>query len=56
LHAGLIPALQHGEVEGSEQWVIASMIPSNHPLDELEAALARVFIQTGPRHHGAIVT
>jgi WD40 repeat protein/DNA-binding CsgD family transcriptional regulator len=47
LRAGLIPALQHSGLEGSEQWVIASMIPGSHPLDELEAALARVSARSG---------
>jgi WD40 repeat protein/DNA-binding CsgD family transcriptional regulator len=47
IHAGLIPALQRGGVDGSENWVIASMIPSSHPLDELEAALTRVATTPG---------
>ncbi len=47
IHAGLIPALQRGGVDGSENWVIASMIPSSHPLDELEAALTRVAARPG---------
>jgi WD40 repeat protein/DNA-binding CsgD family transcriptional regulator len=47
LHAGLIPALQQGKVEGSEQWVIATMIPGSHPLDELETALVRSCAKPG---------
>jgi DNA-binding CsgD family transcriptional regulator len=47
IHAGLIPALQHGGVDGSGDWVIASMIPGSHPLDELEAALTRVTTKPG---------
>ncbi len=47
LHAGLIPALRHGSVPGSEGWVIASMVPGSHPLDELEAALTRVSARSG---------
>jgi WD40 repeat protein/DNA-binding CsgD family transcriptional regulator len=47
IHAGLIPALQRGHVDGSENWVIASMIPGSHPLDELEAALTRVTVKPG---------
>ncbi len=40
--AGLIPALWRGAVLGSEQWYIAEMLPSSHPLDELEVALTRI--------------
>jgi hypothetical protein len=47
LHAGLIPALQQGKVEGSEQWVIATMVPGSHPLDELETALVRSCAKPG---------
>jgi WD40 repeat protein/DNA-binding CsgD family transcriptional regulator len=47
LHAGLIPALRKGGVQGSEQWIITSMVPGSHPLDELEASLARVSDKPG---------
>jgi WD40 repeat protein/DNA-binding CsgD family transcriptional regulator len=47
LHAGLIPALQQGKVEGSKQWVIATMVPGSHPLDELETALVRSCAKPG---------
>ncbi|MBN8636497.1 MAG: protein kinase, partial [Anaerolineae bacterium] len=40
--AGLIPALWRGAVPGSEHWYIAEMLPSSHPLDELEVALTRI--------------
>lgn len=40
--AGLIPALWRGDLPGSEKWFVAEMIPSSHPLDELEISLTRV--------------
>ncbi|MBK8031307.1 MAG: protein kinase [Chloroflexi bacterium] len=40
--AGLIPALWRGAVPDSEHWYIAEMLPSSHPLDELEVALTRI--------------
>ena len=40
--AGLVPALRGGAVPGSEDWLIASMLPGAHPLDELEGLLDRV--------------
>ncbi len=40
--AGLIPALWRGAVPGSERWYIIEMLPSTHPLDELEVALTRI--------------
>lgn len=47
LHAGLIAALKQGRVEGSASWIITSMLPGSHPLDELEAALIRVATKPG---------
>jgi WD40 repeat protein len=47
LHAGLIPALKRGESEDSKHWVVSSMVPGGHPLDELEAALARASVKPG---------
>jgi WD40 repeat protein/DNA-binding CsgD family transcriptional regulator len=41
VRAGLIPALRHGAVPGSERWLIIEMIPGTHPVEELEAALLR---------------
>lgn len=40
--AGLVPALWHGDLPGSEQWFVVEMIPGSHPLDELEIALTRI--------------
>ncbi|MFV2039876.1 MAG: hypothetical protein ACC660_06495, partial [Acidimicrobiales bacterium] len=39
--AGVIPALRKGALQGSENWLIAKMLPGAHPLAELEAALLR---------------
>jgi basic membrane lipoprotein Med (substrate-binding protein (PBP1-ABC) superfamily)/DNA-binding SARP family transcriptional activator len=41
IRAGLVPALAKGAIEGSDQWLIASMVPGAHPFAELEAALLR---------------
>jgi WD40 repeat protein/serine/threonine protein kinase len=40
--AGLIPALRHGGVDGSETWFIVEMVPGVHPLRSLETALLSV--------------
>jgi ABC-type sugar transport system substrate-binding protein/DNA-binding CsgD family transcriptional regulator len=42
VQAGLIPALRQGKLPGSENWLIAEMLPGAHPLEELEIALLRV--------------
>ena len=41
VHAGLLPALSKGAIEGSDEWLIATMTPGAHPFAELEAALLR---------------
>jgi basic membrane lipoprotein Med (substrate-binding protein (PBP1-ABC) superfamily)/DNA-binding SARP family transcriptional activator len=41
VHAGLIPALRKDAVPGSDQWLIAHMLPGSDPFIELEAALLR---------------
>ncbi|HSJ50555.1 MAG TPA: BTAD domain-containing putative transcriptional regulator, partial [Actinomycetota bacterium] len=38
--AGLIPKLRAGAIPGSERWVIASMVPGQRPLEDLEVAIA----------------
>jgi DNA-binding SARP family transcriptional activator/basic membrane lipoprotein Med (substrate-binding protein (PBP1-ABC) superfamily) len=38
--AGLIPALRGGAVPGSDQWVVAQMVPGANPLAEVEAGVA----------------
>ncbi|MFN2198499.1 MAG: eIF2A-related protein, partial [Anaerolineales bacterium] len=46
--AGLIPAVREGRIPGSEKWFIIEMLPGNHPLEELEAALLRVAVNPPP--------
>ncbi|MDX2466058.1 MAG: BTAD domain-containing putative transcriptional regulator, partial [Acidimicrobiia bacterium] len=41
VRAGLIPSIRKGAVPGSEQWLIAHMMPGSDPFIELEAALLR---------------
>ena len=38
--AGLIPALRGGAVPGSEEWLVAQMVPGANPLAEVEAVVA----------------
>ena len=40
--AGLLPALRHGAVPGSESWFVVEMMPGPHPLDELEIGLLQI--------------
>lgn len=40
--AGLIPAIQHGEIPGLQPSLIVEMLPGSRPLDELKAALSRL--------------
>jgi len=39
--AGVIPAVRKGALPGSEDWLVAKMVPGAEPLAELEAALLR---------------
>jgi basic membrane lipoprotein Med (substrate-binding protein (PBP1-ABC) superfamily)/DNA-binding SARP family transcriptional activator len=41
LHAGLVTAVRKGAVEGSDDWLIALMVPGSQPFREAEAALLR---------------
>ena len=41
VRAGLIPAIRKGAVSGSDQWLVAHMLPGSDPFIELEAALLR---------------
>ncbi len=47
VRAGLVPALAKGAIEGSDQWLVASLVPGANPFAELEAALLRASIN-GP--------
>jgi basic membrane lipoprotein Med (substrate-binding protein (PBP1-ABC) superfamily)/DNA-binding SARP family transcriptional activator len=42
LAAGLIPSLRAGVIPGSERWVLAPFVPGAHPLEQLEAVVAKV--------------
>ncbi|NWF70867.1 MAG: protein kinase [Chloroflexi bacterium] len=42
--AGVIPALRHGALEGSQDWFLVELVPGLHPLQELETALLRVAV------------
>ncbi|MGI9607512.1 MAG: BTAD domain-containing putative transcriptional regulator, partial [Acidimicrobiales bacterium] len=44
--AGLVPALRKGAIPGSDDWLIAEMVPGSHPFAELEAALLRSSLDT----------
>jgi DNA-binding CsgD family transcriptional regulator len=39
VHAGLVPAIRRGALEGSERWRLAPMVPGADPLAALHAAL-----------------
>jgi basic membrane lipoprotein Med (substrate-binding protein (PBP1-ABC) superfamily)/DNA-binding SARP family transcriptional activator len=41
VHAGVVPAIRKGAIEGSERWLVAQMVPGSRPVLELEAALLR---------------
>ena len=45
VHAGLIPAVRAGALDGSSNWVVADMFPGSYPLEELESALSRVAVE-----------
>ncbi len=40
--AGVLPALRHGRIPGSENWFYAEMVPGEVPLEEMAAALLSV--------------
>lgn len=42
VRAGLVPALRAGALPDSDRWHIVEMFPGAYPLEELEAALARL--------------
>ncbi|MGI9608583.1 MAG: BMP family ABC transporter substrate-binding protein [Acidimicrobiales bacterium] len=41
LHAGLVPSIRKGAIEGSDRWLVAKMVPGSRPFREVEAALLR---------------
>lgn len=44
VRAGLIPALRRGELPGSERWLVATMLPGERPLAELERVLVELSV------------
>ena len=45
IHAGLIPAVRAGALDGASNWAVANMFPGSYPLEELESALNRVAVE-----------
>jgi basic membrane lipoprotein Med (substrate-binding protein (PBP1-ABC) superfamily)/DNA-binding SARP family transcriptional activator len=54
LQAGLVAAIRKGAVEGSEDWLIAQMVPGSQPFREAEAALLRSTLDA-PDGFGALL-
>lgn len=48
VRAGLLPALRRGALPGADRWFYVDMLPGDHPLEELEAALLRVAVNPPP--------
>ena len=46
IRAGLVPALAKGAIDGSDGWLVATMMPGAHPFAELEGALLRSTIDS----------
>jgi len=46
--AGMIPALRQSAIHGSDKWFVAEMVPSTHPLEELEQALWPIAVDPPP--------
>ncbi len=44
VQAGIIPRMRSGTLPGSSNWYIVEMLPGEHPLEELEAALLRIAV------------
>ncbi len=48
LHAGLVPRFRKGEISGSENWTIATMVPGARPFEQLEVALVDAALESMP--------
>ncbi|MEN8235665.1 MAG: protein kinase, partial [Actinomycetota bacterium] len=48
VRAGMVPALRDGAIGGSEDWLIADMLPGAYPYEELASALVRVAAAAPP--------
>lgn len=46
VRAGVLPAVRKGAIDGSDDWLIAQMVPGSRPFVELEAALLRSSLDT----------
>jgi hypothetical protein len=46
VHAGIIPQIRQGVIDDSDQWIILSLSPGAHPLNELAQRLASLLTQT----------
>lgn len=55
VRAGVVPALRKGAIEGSDRWVIASMVPGAHPFVELAGALGRATVEFAPERSAGTV-
>ena len=48
VRAGVVPALAKGAIEGSDRWLVATMVPGAHPFVELNGALGRATLEPTP--------
>lgn len=48
VHAGLIPKLRAGTIQGSQDWIIQKMKPDSAPLDSLAGRLAQLLEPANP--------
>ena len=48
VRAGLLPALRNGQVNGSDEWYLTTMVPGARPFEALENALLRVATDPPP--------
>ena len=44
VRAGLLPRVRHGELPGSQQWFVTTMLPGSSPFKELAESLRRVAV------------
>ncbi len=44
VRAGLVPAVRHGEIAGSDRWFVTTMVPGATPVAELKRALIDVAV------------
>jgi hypothetical protein len=56
IHAGVIPALRRGALPNSNRWFIVNMIPSDHPVKNLETLLLSVAVRPIPKLREQLLT